>query len=170
MKKDVLFTLPTEALIGAKKVFVLGDFNNWKTCDGFELEIQPDGSAKAYIPLEAGKIYRYRFLVNDTQWVNDYHAERYEPVQGYSVDNCVITVTEIEGGPKASKEKKTAAKKSATPKKATTKKTTAKATANKTKKKATTKPKSIKATAAKSASVKKVSEASEQKSDSVTAE
>lgn len=92
MKKDVLFSLPAEALTGANKICVLGDFNDWKSSKEFELKIQPDGSASTTITLEAGKEYKYRFLINDEKWVNDYHAERYERDANYQIDNCVITV------------------------------------------------------------------------------
>lgn len=92
MKKDVLFTLPAEALDGANKICVLGDFNDWTPGKDFELKIQPDGSASATVLLEAGKAYKYRFLINDETWVNDYHAESYERDTKYPIDNCIITV------------------------------------------------------------------------------
>lgn len=96
MKKDVLFKLPAEALNGARNVYVLGDFNNWKSTDGYELKIQADGSANVTVTLEAGKSYKYRFLVNGEKWVNDYHAERYERDSKYQIDNCIVTVPAVE--------------------------------------------------------------------------
>jgi len=158
MKTNVLFSLPSEALKGAEKVFVLGDFNNWTSQKGFELKIQEDGSASATIPLEAGKTYRYRFLINDNTWVNDYNAERYESVAGYGIDNCVISVAApTESEPiveeKAKKVKKPAAtaksstSKSAKPAaKSASKKVAAKSEDKKTKATKTTKEKATKST------------------------
>ncbi len=103
MKKNIIFTLPAEALEGAHEAVILGDFNNWTPAKEFELKRQKNGSYKAIVQLEEGKTYQYRFLLDDGRWVNDYHAQNYEPVSGYHVDNCVITVPQrrdIEKKPK----------------------------------------------------------------------
>jgi len=94
MKKDITFTLPAEAVEGANEVIILGEFNNWSPADEYKLEKQQDGSYKAIIPLEAGRTYQYRFLLDNGRWVNDYHAQYYVPVHHFYVDNCVITVDE----------------------------------------------------------------------------
>ena len=94
MKKDIIFTLPAEAVEGATHAMLLGDFNNWTPAKEFELEKQPDGSYRTVVQLEAGKTYQYRFLLNDGRWVNDYHAQQYVPADGLFIDNCVITVPE----------------------------------------------------------------------------
>jgi hypothetical protein len=86
--------LPAEALQGATEAFLLGDFNNWNPENAPKLEKQQDGSYKTAAELEEGKTYQYRFLLNDGRWVNDYHAQKYVPVAGLYVDNCVITVPE----------------------------------------------------------------------------
>ncbi len=149
MKKNVLFSLPAEALTGAEKIFVVGDFNNWTSQDGFELEFQSDGSASVIVPLETGNVYHYRFLINGNTWVNDYHAERYEAVQGYGIDNCVITVAELESGSKPGKSASSKSPKKATAKKPASKKTTKKVTA--------TNARASKAKASKPKGVKKAS-------------
>ncbi|MEO8109906.1 MAG: isoamylase early set domain-containing protein [Ginsengibacter sp.] len=95
MKKEIVFTLPAEALEGASEAVVLGDFNNWTPGHEFELKRQEDGSFKTTVELEGGKTYQYRFLLNNGTWQNDYHAENYVPVSGLYIDNSVITVPEI---------------------------------------------------------------------------
>jgi hypothetical protein len=95
MKRDIIFRLPAEALDGASKVVLLGDFNNWTPQEQFELEYYHDGSFRTVVALEEGKTYHYRFLLNDGRWVNDYNAQQYVPVPGFYVDNCVITVAEM---------------------------------------------------------------------------
>lgn len=95
MKTNIIFELPAEAVKGATEALLLGDFNNWTLENAFLLEEQEDGSFKTIVPLEVGETYQYRFLLNDGRWVNDYNAQNYVPVAGFSVDNCVITVPEI---------------------------------------------------------------------------
>jgi hypothetical protein len=94
MKKDIVFTLPAEALEGATEAVLLGDFNNWTPGKEFELESHQDGSFRTVISLEEGATYHYRFLLNNGRWVNDYNAQQYTPIAGLYIDNCVITVSE----------------------------------------------------------------------------
>ncbi len=95
MKKEIVFTLPAEALEGASEAVVLGDFNNWTPGQEFELKRQDDGSFKTTVQLEEGQTYQYRFLLNNGTWQNDYNAQEYQPVSGLYIDNSVITVPEI---------------------------------------------------------------------------
>jgi hypothetical protein len=94
MKKNIVFTLPAEALEGATEAVLLGDFNNWTPAKEFELESHQDGSFRTVVPLEEGETYHYRFLLNNGKWVNDYDAQQYTHVAGLYIDNCVITVSE----------------------------------------------------------------------------
>jgi len=92
MTKNITFSLPAEAVEGASEAILLGDFNNWNPQKAPKLEKQADGSYKAVAQLEEGKTYHYRFLLDNGKWVNDYHAQKYEYVPGFYVDNCVITI------------------------------------------------------------------------------
>lgn len=94
MKKDIVFTLPAEALEGATEAVLLGDFNNWTPGTEFELRSHHDGSFRTIVQLEEGETYHYRFLLNNGRWVNDYNAQQYTPIAGLYIDNCVITVSE----------------------------------------------------------------------------
>lgn len=92
MTKNITFSLPAEAVEGAHEAILLGDFNNWNPEKAPKLEKQADGSYETVTQLEEGKTYHYRFLLDNGKWVNDYHAQKYESVPGFYVDNCVITV------------------------------------------------------------------------------
>ena len=94
MTKDITFSLPAEAMQGASEAVILGDFNNWNPEHAPKLIKQEDGSFSVAVPLEEGETYRYRFLLDNEIWVNDYNAQSYEPVPGFNIDNCVITVAE----------------------------------------------------------------------------
>ena len=70
----VTFILPKG--IEANSVTVVGDFNNWDE-GANPLSQLKDGTWKVAIKLEAGSEYQYRYLVNGTEWHNDWDADRY---------------------------------------------------------------------------------------------
>ncbi|MFC0775724.1 glycoside hydrolase family 13 [Terrimonas alba] len=92
MGKKVTFTLSAETVGDATSALLLGEFNNWNSDDGIILKKQKDGSMKATTTLEEGRTYQYRYLLSDGRWVNDHRADDYVPVNGYHVENCVISV------------------------------------------------------------------------------
>jgi predicted flap endonuclease-1-like 5' DNA nuclease len=91
-QKKVMFTLPAHIASGATSGLLLGQFNDWNLNNATKLEARNDGSLAAYITLETGRSYEYRYLLDDGRWVNDDHAEKYVPINNYSIENCVITV------------------------------------------------------------------------------
>lgn len=114
----VTFTLPKEAIIGAKEVRVLGEFNNW------DWAIAPvmKAAKKNYsttIELAAGKTYEFRYKADNGFWENDWAADNYVAAP-YNVDNSVVVVPAAKGNARAK------ADTTAKPKKAATKTTTAK--------------------------------------------
>lgn len=160
MKKKIAFSLPTEGVAEATEGLLLGDFNDWNIEEGIVMKKQKDGSLKTTIELEVGKSYQYRYLLNDGRWANDYNAQGYVPVNGYHVDNCVITVSEdIVTIKKTKTEKPSTAKTTTTTKEKVAKTSKAKDTKPavakaKTAKAKTTQPKAEKVKATKSASQK----------------
>lgn len=90
--KDVVFSLPGEALGTASSAVLLGDFNNWDIDKAIALKPHKDGTLKAKVKLEPGQTYEYRFLLNDGRWVNDWAAQSYVHKHHFGIDNSVITV------------------------------------------------------------------------------
>jgi hypothetical protein len=78
------FELP--ATVGATSVWLVGDFNGWshratpmrREGDQFVVEVE----------LERGRSHRYRYLLDDGRWENDWHADRYVP-NAFGGDDCV---------------------------------------------------------------------------------
>nr|MBN1228811.1 isoamylase early set domain-containing protein [Anaerolineae bacterium] len=70
----VSFYLPEQ--IDAKTAYVVGDFNNWNK-EATPMVRLKSGQWKADINLDAGKEYQYRFLVNGSEWHNDWEADKY---------------------------------------------------------------------------------------------
>ena len=85
---EVTFRLPSEASRGARKVTVVGDFNNWEK-EATPLTKQEDGDFIIALELDAGKEYRFRYLIDGQRWENDWHADKY--VKGlYDVEDSVV--------------------------------------------------------------------------------
>jgi len=84
---DVTFTLPADLL--ADTVALCGEFNQW-SADDIRLERGSDGSWRATVPLEPGRSYRYRYLLDGQRWENDGRADRYVPNPLGSTDSVVV--------------------------------------------------------------------------------
>ncbi len=81
------FTFPVQAAPEAKKVEILGDFNNWE--DGVKMKKQKNGIFKAIVELETGKEYQFRYLIDGETWENDWEADKYIATP-YGTENSVV--------------------------------------------------------------------------------
>jgi 1,4-alpha-glucan branching enzyme len=82
----VTFVLPES--IKAENAYVVGDFNGWKETRT-PMHKQKDGHFAVTLDLEKGCEYQYRYLVNGTEWHNDWSADKYVP-NPFSGDNSVV--------------------------------------------------------------------------------
>ncbi|MEM1202296.1 MAG: isoamylase early set domain-containing protein [Acidobacteriota bacterium] len=64
----VTFKVPAE--VAETEVAVLGDWNDWSE-ETNPLVKRKDGSFSATISLDAGREYRFRYLVDGERWEND---------------------------------------------------------------------------------------------------
>ena len=85
----VTFTLPKEAVGGAKKVTLVGEFNDWSETNT-PLKKMKNGSASTSLNLSAGREYQYRYLLDGKTWENDWQADKYVPSGIPGVDNSVV--------------------------------------------------------------------------------
>ena len=83
---DVAFTFPAD--VHADSVALCGDFNDW-SAEATALERGDDGSWQISIPLEPGRSYRYRYLLDGERWENG-QADRYEPNPYGGVDSVIV--------------------------------------------------------------------------------
>lgn len=88
----VTFSLP-EAVQG-ETVFLVGDFNNWDEA-ATAMKRQKNGSFTVTLDLERNREYQFRYLVNGTEWHNDWEADKYVP-NPYSGDNSVVVTNQPE--------------------------------------------------------------------------
>ncbi len=84
---DVTFTLPGE--VGAGSVVLCGDFNDW-SAENIALHRGSDGAWQVTLPLEPGRSYRYRYLLDGERWENAWQADWYEPNAFGSTNSVVI--------------------------------------------------------------------------------
>jgi 1,4-alpha-glucan branching enzyme len=94
-KKDqtckVTFCLPKEAAHAAKKVYLVGEFNNWELYETPMKKLK-DGSFSATIELASGKEYQFRYFIDDATWENDWAADKYIHSSHGNCENSVVVV------------------------------------------------------------------------------
>ncbi|PLX32261.1 MAG: glycoside hydrolase [Ignavibacteria bacterium] len=84
----VTFYLPAD--VKASRASLCGEFNDWNP-DAHVMAKRKDGTFYVSLYLDAGKSYRYRFLLDDTRWENDWEAESYIP-NDHGSDDSLITL------------------------------------------------------------------------------
>ncbi len=85
----VKFSLP--AAVQGETVFLVGDFNDWNETTTPMKKLK-DGSFTVTLNLPNGEEFQFRYLVNGTEWHNDWEADKYVP-NPYSGDNSVVATT-----------------------------------------------------------------------------
>jgi Carbohydrate-binding module 48 (Isoamylase N-terminal domain) len=89
------FELP--AAVSATSVSVCGDFNDWSP-QQHPLSLASDGTFVTYVPLSAGRRWRFRYLLDGERWENDWAADGYEP-NGLGSDDSVVDLTDVSSLP-----------------------------------------------------------------------
>ena len=85
----VTFGLSKKEAGNAAKVNLVGEFNGWNETST-ELTKMKSGDFKLVLPLETGKSYQFRYLVDGNTWVNDSEADLYVNTGVSNDENCVI--------------------------------------------------------------------------------
>ncbi len=82
------FRLPREAAPKARKVTIVGDFNNWDK-ETTRLQKLDNGDFTITLELAPGKEYRFRYLIDGKIWENDWCADKYVK-STYGVEDSVV--------------------------------------------------------------------------------
>jgi len=85
----VSFALNAAEINMAEKVAVLGDFNNWNLAEALLLKKAKDGSFAGSLEIEKGKEYEFRYLLDETNWLNDVESDKLV-VNTFGAENGVI--------------------------------------------------------------------------------
>ena len=84
----VTFSLP--AAVGARHVAICGEWNGWSP----ERDVMErhEGGFVLTLQLDAGRAYRFRYLLDGHRWENDWAADRYVP-NVYGSDDSIVDLT-----------------------------------------------------------------------------
>jgi 1,4-alpha-glucan branching enzyme len=82
----VTFYLP--AAVKAETVHLVGDFNNWDE-HSTPMKKLKDDRFTVLLELDAGREYQFRYLIDQSEWHNDWEADKYVP-NPFSGDNSVV--------------------------------------------------------------------------------
>jgi 1,4-alpha-glucan branching enzyme len=85
---SVMFHVP--AVSAASVVAVVGDFNNWDPEQ--HLMSRSNAGYSVTIPIPVGRRYHFRYLLDRTEWQNDWQADDYVPNR-YGGDDSVLDLT-----------------------------------------------------------------------------
>jgi len=85
----VTFGLSKKEVDGASKVNLVGEFNGWDET-ATELTRMKSGDFKIVLPLDTGKSYQFRYLLDGTRWLNDSEADSYAPSGMGNESNSVV--------------------------------------------------------------------------------
>ncbi|MFC2037269.1 isoamylase early set domain-containing protein [Chloroflexota bacterium] len=86
----VTFELPSNTW--ARRVSLVGEFNDWDTRAVPMTRNRVDADWRATIELEAGRRYRFRYLADGKEWLNDWHADDYIE-NPHGSDDSVVDLT-----------------------------------------------------------------------------
>jgi hypothetical protein len=111
----VTFRIPADA--GATTAMLLGEFTGWSPVG---MATTADGGHEVTVELAAGASYRFRYLLDDERWANDWEADDYVANQ-YGSDDSVVVLDDVDApAPAPAPEKpKRAPRKSTSSRKAT---------------------------------------------------
>jgi 1,4-alpha-glucan branching enzyme len=87
----VSFRISEEEANGAKKIQVLGDFNNWNK-KATPMKKLKSGDFTQTIELETGKEYQFRYLLDGELWINESEADGKVANEFNSENDVVSTV------------------------------------------------------------------------------
>ena len=75
----------------AESVALVGEFNDWSTTT--HPMARDDDGFETVVMLARGRTYRYKFLVDGTDWENDWHADAYE-ANSFGGHDSVVDLTD----------------------------------------------------------------------------
>ncbi len=97
---SVTFTI--DPGVGAQSAAVCGEWNDWST-DADVMRRDAEGGFSTTVDLEAGRAYRFRYLLDGERWDNDWAADAYLP-NDFGGDDSVVDLTALaEAVPSAAK-------------------------------------------------------------------
>jgi 1,4-alpha-glucan branching enzyme len=88
----VTFLMDKEAALGAEKVELLGEFNNWNTAEPIAMKKLKNGSFKVTVDLPSENEYQFKYLLDGEKWINDDSADKYVNSGIGAEENSVVSL------------------------------------------------------------------------------
>lgn len=85
----VAVTFVWPAIVAARTVHLVGDFNAWNRQSLAMTSFPERNSWEITLELAQGSVYRFRYLVDGSTWHNDWQADRYE-TNPFGGENSVL--------------------------------------------------------------------------------
>ena len=85
----VTFRVSKAAAKSARSVHVAGDFNNWSITET-PMKHLKNGEFKVTVDLKTSSAYEFRYIIDGTEWENDWEADRYSPSGFPGCENSVV--------------------------------------------------------------------------------
>jgi 1,4-alpha-glucan branching enzyme len=73
----------------ADHIALVGEFNDWERYRHLLQQTNDDDDWHITLELEAGRSYRFRYLVDGNEWMADNHADAHE-LNSYGGVDCVV--------------------------------------------------------------------------------
>ena len=90
----VTFAVPSTTW--ADRVNLVGEFNDWDTTATPMLQTRADASWRVTVGLTSGQRYRFRYLINGQEWLNDWKADGFfSDVVPQGICDSVVDLTQI---------------------------------------------------------------------------
>ena len=86
----VTFTVPSNISETARKVYLVGEFNNWEL-PGLVMK-KKNGKFTITLKLDVNKEYQFRYLVDGIHWETDWEADKLAQIPGLDEYNSVVIV------------------------------------------------------------------------------
>lgn len=86
----VTFTVPTAYGAEAKRVALVGDFNEWSQESHLLKKTKSDGNFGITVDLPVNESFQFRYLIDGTVWINDDQADDYIPSPFGNESNSVV--------------------------------------------------------------------------------
>jgi 1,4-alpha-glucan branching enzyme len=83
----VNFSVPS--CIWADQIALVGEFNGWSAEGHLLQRSECDANWHIALELEAGRSYRFHYLIDGKEWMEDDRADGYEPSPQGAVDSVV---------------------------------------------------------------------------------
>ena len=85
----VTFRIPTDRANDHTDAYIVGSFNEWKAEPMKRLK---DGSFKIVKDLDKNNEYLFRYLLGESEWINDEEADKEVPSQFRDALNAIVEV------------------------------------------------------------------------------